>query len=73
MLAWEDTGSPWLTIGVWHTGDHVLAPGWQSYKHRYCRRRFFLRGHVRLTNPNPPLNRLHYQTFDVTALLKTGK
>jgi alpha-L-rhamnosidase len=31
-------------------GDHVLAPGWQSYKHR-----------------------LHYQQYDITALLKEGK
>lgn len=34
------------TINGHRVGDHVLAPGWQSYKHR-----------------------LHYQTFDVTALL----
>ena len=30
-------------------GDHVLAPGWQSYNHR-----------------------LHYQTFDVSHLLRVG-
>lgn len=30
-------------------GDHVMAPGWTSYKHQ-----------------------LNYQTFDVTALLKSG-
>ncbi|CAK7231032.1 hypothetical protein SBRCBS47491_007794 [Sporothrix bragantina] len=31
-------------------GDHLLAPGWQSYHHR-----------------------LHYQTYDITALLRAGQ
>ncbi|CAK7217227.1 hypothetical protein SCUCBS95973_003074 [Sporothrix curviconia] len=38
-----------VEINGQRVGDHVLAPGWQSYRHR-----------------------LHYQTYDVTALLRAG-
>lgn len=39
-----------VEINGQRVGDHVLAPGWQSYRHR-----------------------LHYQTYDVTALLRPGQ
>ncbi|KAL1897387.1 hypothetical protein Sste5346_004123 [Sporothrix stenoceras] len=38
-----------VEINGQRVGDHVLAPGWQSYRHR-----------------------LHYQTYDVTPLLRPG-
>ncbi|CAK7198022.1 hypothetical protein SEUCBS139899_000678 [Sporothrix eucalyptigena] len=39
-----------VEINGQRVGEHVLAPGWQSYKHY-----------------------LHYQTYDVTALLRSGQ